>query len=214
MWTATILLTLLPAADKNEAEQLVRQMETKLTSAKTLECTFEVVEEYSKHPADKKRSSKGYLAAAEGNKIRFEMTGNLFNDQKLTMVSDGAELAMILSSGKSGGRPTDAPKWLGLATRRALARMDGYEAFRLLTGGFELRERFKDFQVDDHCRVYDIKLGKKEKVGDREAQVIHYNFALDVVGGNKGVAPWSVSLWLDAKTHLPLEARSRLRPGW
>ena len=34
MWTATILLTLLPAADKNEAEQLFSGMEKKLTSTK------------------------------------------------------------------------------------------------------------------------------------------------------------------------------------
>src|ERR1700722_10905815 len=58
-------------------------------------------------------------------------------------------------------------------------------------------EQPKEFKVDDEFKVSDFKLGKKEKVGDQEAQVIEYNLHLKTMD-----QPLNVSVWVDTKTHL------------
>ena len=58
------------------------------------------------------------------------------------------------------------------------------------------------FDKDKVVTVSDFKLGKKEKVGDKEAQAVEYQVGL---GGKK----FPATVWIDLKTNLPLSASFR-----
>ena len=57
----------------------------------------------------------------------------------------------------------------------------------------------KEPGLDDMFKVSDFVLGKKEKVGEREAQVIDYKLVMD----NRDTA--ETTIWIDTETKLPLK---------
>ena len=57
----------------------------------------------------------------------------------------------------------------------------------------------KEPGLDDLFKVSDFVLGKTEKVGEREAQVIVYKLVMD----NRDTA--ETTIWLDTETKLPLK---------
>ena len=61
-------------------------------------------------------------------------------------------------------------------------------------------EKPKEFNIDKEFKVSDFKLGKKEKIGDHDAQIIDYN--LQVKDRTETIP---VSVWVDTKTDLPLK---------
>ena len=58
----------------------------------------------------------------------------------------------------------------------------------------------EDFKIEEQYPVSEFELGKKEKVGESEAQEIQYTLK-----PKDSKASLRVSLWLDTKTHLPLK---------
>jgi hypothetical protein len=60
--------------------------------------------------------------------------------------------------------------------------------------------------VDDRCPTLDFRLGDTEKIGEQEAQRLEYRF---IIKGQKDQlgqeAPFSVTLWLDTTTSLPVK---------
>ena len=54
-------------------------------------------------------------------------------------------------------------------------------------------------------KASEFKLGKKEKIGEREAQVIEYKLAYEEAAKETPDLSLSEKLWLDVETHLPLK---------
>ena len=144
---------------------------------------------------------KWMLVFAEGNKCRLDLEGTA-NLQGLEgkalkefTISDGTKL---LSTQRGTPRPKeDAPTDLTNMLQGSISRCG--MSVQLLTG--RDREWFKEqgFKIDEDFKVTDFALGDKEKVGEHEAQVVRYNLFL------RGKVKLSVSVWLDAKTKLPLK---------
>jgi outer membrane lipoprotein-sorting protein len=186
-----VVLLLLPAAEPNEAEKLFRDMEKKITSAKTLECDFETTLEGG---AEFKMTGKGSLTLAEGNKCRMELNGEAMGKTfKGTVTSDGTNLQSA-EDGKVQPK-VDTPKQLGDLLRAGITRA-GVLSTIVLRGD----PMAKEFKIDEVFKVSDFKLGKKEKIGAAEAQEIQY--ALNGTGMD---TPMTVSVWVDTKTNLPLK---------
>ncbi len=191
MFMPLLVALLLPAAEPNEAEKLFRDMEKKITSAKTLECDFETTMEGG---PGFKLGGKGSLTLAEGNKCHIE--GSIDENGKVIkgmFTSDGKSMQGV-QDGKVQPK-MDTPKEFEAAIRAAISRTG---VFVLGFQPLDLGE--KEFKIDEAFKVSDFKLGKKEKIGEREAQEIQY--ALNVKGPKE---PLAVSVWLDTKTNLPLK---------
>jgi outer membrane lipoprotein-sorting protein len=190
----------LPAAEPNEAEKLFREMDKKVTSAKSLECTFEAKVEGGKEAG----TIKGSLMLTEGNKSRLEMSfEHSGKTDKETMVSDGTKMGPLSDKTPKGRQ--DAPKWLNDAYRGALGRSGLTVPLMFIT---RVGEQPKEFKADDEFKVSDFKLGKKEKVGDQEAQAIQYKLAI-----KEFPEPLTATVWIDTKTNLPLKREITAKKG-
>jgi outer membrane lipoprotein-sorting protein len=183
---------LLHADVKNEAERLFRKMEMTLKSAKSVECSFEAKGEGGK-AAD--GSAKGSLTLGEGNKSRLEMTLKKGAEvEKIALICDGEK--MMSPDDKT--RKVPAPKWLNDLYRAALVRSGPSLRLSRIDNG--ANEQPQELKVDDVLKVSNFKLGKKEKIDDKEAQAIHYN-----LGFEEFKDPLTVTLWIDTKTNLPIK---------
>ncbi len=212
-WTA-----LLPAQKgrdgqtPNAAEKLFRQMEAKVAKAKTLECDFDIKGEETNY------SAKGKLLLADGNKMRLEMTseeGGTVND---LVVVDGAK---VFKSHNKMGKPgpksiDDVSKDDNLdAQGRAAISHSGWTGWWYFTiaqrPGKPEGKPFKS--ADDFFGIADFKLGNKEMVGQREAQVVQYTMTAKTGDANQAV--FQVSVWIDVQTQLPLKRvlRSKDKDG-
>ncbi len=177
-------------ADQNDAAKLFHQMETKVTTAKTLDCTFDV-----KLQGKGTGDLKGELTLGEGNKFAFEMSGEIGGKQgKSSQVSNGVQI-QIAEFGKEK-QTQNVSKEQNEFLRAALARSGLVIPMHIASH----TEKPGEFNIDKEFKVSDLKLGKKEKVGDHEAQVIDYNLQ---VKDMKETIP--VSVWVDTKTDLPLK---------
>ena len=178
-------------AEPNEAEKLFRDMEKKIASSKTLECDFEAKNDSK----DKKANIKASLTLGEGNKFHLEGSGEAEGKAfKLVVISDGKKLHVVLD-GKAQGKQ-DNPKHSGEIIRASITRAGAFTPFFLIAAG----PMDEDFKIDEQFAVSDFKVGKKEKIGDREAQEIQY--LLTPKGLKESM---SVNVWIDTKTILPLK---------
>ena len=139
---------------------------------------------------DKKFTVKGTIYVAAGNKTRLDLQSELFQ-------LGGKNL--ILTNGKSkyakvgnlvfheGPFPPEGDVLLAMIARfsAAMAAMETKAAAADLD---------KDFPVKN------FKLGVKEMVGKREAQVVQYQLQDKKIGDLA-----EVSVWIDTKTQLPLK---------
>jgi len=187
-----LAVPLLAGADEpNEAEKLFREMEAKLMKAKTVECSYE-----AKAEGEMAGGMNGTLRFAEGNKVRFEVTDELREKGvKATVIANGTKMTAV-----GEGVPkeiTDVPKWFSEALAASITR-PGLVVVFFFTGTSEKPDEFK---VDEQFRVAEFKLGQKERVGDREAQVVRYLLTVKAVSNE----PMSVAVWVDTKTQLPLK---------
>jgi outer membrane lipoprotein-sorting protein len=186
-----VVLLVAPAAEPNEAEKLFREMEAKVTKAKNVECVYEAKAEFGKGTG----SVKGTLLIGEGNKVRVEVDGEFAGmKDKRTSVSDGTKGVLDIDKNSPA---LSVPKWLHEAHRAAITRAGLLEpAFVVQPPG----QKDTEFQLESKYQVADFKLGKKEKVGEQEAQVIQYT--LKATGTR---VTFAVSVWVDTKTQLPLK---------
>ena len=168
-------------------------MEEKLAKAKTLECVFDVKNDTL--------SYRGFLFLAEGNRARLEINeATKGRPMRVLMVSDGTRLSGQ-DNGMTHPKLENTPKNLNAEILTWVAR----------PGVFLPQAPLPDVKADDakdRFRVSDFTLGSKEKVGTREAQRLGYQ--LTVKGQN---APFSVIVWLDLKTGLPVKRMVTSRAG-
>jgi outer membrane lipoprotein-sorting protein len=185
---------LVPAvqAQQNEAENLFREMEKKVNSAKAVRVA-----------SDDKVNARGIrlkwmLVFAQGNKCRLdrEYTADLQGLEgkvvKVSTISDGTKLLSV-----EDGTPRlkeDAPADLTNMLQGSISRCG--MSVQWLTG---LDGKKQGFKIDEDFKVTDFVLGDKEKVGEHEAQVVRYSVFL------RGKVKLPVSVWLDTKSKLPLK---------
>jgi outer membrane lipoprotein-sorting protein len=187
-----LMLAVAPAQVK--PEDLFKTMEEKIVKAKTLEA----VQIVSIEGPNKAKVTLN-LALAEGNKanvsIDVETEGK--TPGPFGVISDGKHIKPVPAPFLATSEPT--PKQLNEVYAVLLTRLG-------IVGINEKELLLKEFDRNKALAVSDFKLGKKEKVGDKEAQAVEYVVSLDV-GSRKGKIP--VTVWLDPKTNLPLK-RSKI----
>ena len=170
---------------EDEAEKLFLQMEETLLKAKTLDLSF--------HMTDPEgmvvERSKGTLVAKSGNKAHLEMFG------QAVMVSDGTKILWAMPDAK----PKDTPKDLDVEVRIWVARTGPMQANIQRVG-------VPAVPAKERLGVSRFKLGKKEKIGERDTQQIDYQ--LTVKGED---LPWSVTVWIDLETKLPVKRRITIK---
>lgn len=179
------------AAQDNEAEKLFRQLEKKLTDAKTYRAVGEL--DIPKGPGKIKVS----LTVA-GDKFRMDAQG--MQDDKafrVELISDGTKIKTIQMP-KPDREEQPAPKNIGRTVSKLLARV-GLAAIQFPTRT-QKGEEAKEIDADELLRVSDFKMGEPAKVGGKDARVI--TFTVTPRKQEKDAA--TVTLWIDAKTLLPL----------
>ena len=110
----------------------------------------------------------------------------------MTRISDGKkEVILPRVPGLEAGPP---PKDLEKAVRMAISRQGILFGLIIATpDGF------------GPVKVSDFKFGKKEKVGDRQAQAVEYRSAF------KGNEPMATVVWIDIETKAPLKRMFRMK---
>jgi hypothetical protein len=133
-------------------------------------------------------SLKGSLALGQGDRYRAEAKGKLFGEAvEFVEVSNGKAIRSVEGKGKARDEEKQSPRGAGAYFRKALPR-----------GGFLLAHLNQGRRGSaEPAAPSGFELAGKEKVGKRVARAI--KFTLGEKGG------MAVTLWLDAKTELPLK---------
>jgi hypothetical protein len=192
-WLALLVLILVAAparAQEGEAEKLYRAMEKKILAAKSL-----VVEFNSQHTVDDKREPskftvKGTIYVAAGNKTRLDLESELFQlGGKTLIVTNGeskyAKVGNLVF--REGPFPAKGEVLLALMARFG-------------AGAAALEQKIATADLDKDFPVKNFKLGVKEMVGQREAQVVQCQLQYRITGDLT-----EMSVWIDTKTQLPLK---------
>lgn len=196
------------AAQDNEAEKLFRQVEKQIAEAKSLKVASEVIVNYN---GRMERLGKQGLTLV-GNKFRLQMErkGGTTAKGDGTVSEEGMILTEIVSDGKAvkttistRGKPAETPatpasRNLDQALRKTVARVGFVFTIMLGRQEGEALNRFVT-SIEERFPVSDFKFGPAEKVGGRDTKVITYKF------GPKRDESATVTLWVDAKTLVPLK---------
>ncbi len=190
-----VLVLLAPAlsAQANDAEKLFRAMEKKITAADSVR----VVADITLHEGGKDGKVKSTLALAQGNKINHvtRMLGDGL-DFSLGVVADGTNIRYTPDTGAV--KPGPVPKRLHERASAMLSRAGFFGgSWLFVRGGGKAKD--KDLKIEVIYRVHGFKMGRAEKLNGRNAKVLHYH--LDVEGKDQS----SITLWLDAKTLIPMK---------
>jgi outer membrane lipoprotein-sorting protein len=187
------LLLLALGQENDQAKKLFGSMEKKLADAKGVQISVEATLDSTKG----KGKIKGTMLLTNENKARVEISGELLGKEfKMDMVCDGAKMIAKSSVFPKAAEPTDAPKDLAKTASEAVGRVG------VLIGIFQgrpMQAGKKAPSLDELLPVSDFAMGKKEKIGDRQAQEVQYLIKPSKKDTIK------VQVWLDAETNLPLK---------
>jgi outer membrane lipoprotein-sorting protein len=183
-----------------QAEELFRAMEKKIRSAKSFHLVFD-----AKFAGDGVQTDmNGTVYHAAGNKGRMEIETDLTGkSEKWLFVSDGKSLYSLVD-----GKVAIQNKPLGLdevdqSTPGLVARLgvlNGMFFASTLPDANNPNVKKEPFDLEKIAPAQSFSLGIIEKVGERQAQVVHYRIVL--AGGKKS---FKASVWLDPKTQLPMK---------
>lgn len=183
-----VALSLAPAWANavTSAEQFFKRMENTVQSAQNLQFTFDITVK-----GGIETTFKGDFAVASGNKLRIHTIGP-------SMANEKPHSVLVVSDGKRTKLAGGDPKTSEHATEATLSS----DVFTLVArpGIFLPQMPLPDqkVQAKDLWRATDFKLGAREKDNERELQLVDY--VLYLRGQD---APFSVTVWIDLKTHLP-----------
>ena len=136
---------------------------------------------------------KGRLLLGGGQKARLELTGQSDGKENRDLVvADGKQLIGVGEHLDTKGKPVpQARTFTSLCgqytARRGLLPLFGAEGVK-----------GEKYDIEKHIPADNFYLGRREKVGGREAQVIEYQVKLPDYRDD-------LTLWLDVKTGLPLK---------
>ena len=188
-WHALLVMILAAAparAQEGEAEKLYRAMEKKILAAESL-----VLEFNSQNTVDdEKFTVKGTIYVAAGNKTRLDLESELFQlGGKTLIVTNGkakyAKVGTLVFH--EGPFPPEGEVLLALIARFGAAAA-------------AMEKKIATADLDKDFPVKNFKLGVKEMVGEREAQVVQYQNQNKITGDLI-----EASVWIDTKTQLPLK---------
>jgi len=185
----------------DRAKQLFQQMEGRLAKAQTLECAFEITDEFAARGDPRsKLLLEGYLFLAEGNRARQEINERADGRPTFHMlVSDGMRWWWYDKGSPPHLVNTKPYADLNADFLTALART-GLSLPNLPLPPVEAADSKERFPVSG------FRLGPKEKIGEREAQRLEYQlFIKGQKEPNGEDAPFSVTVWLDPQTSLPIQ---------
>jgi outer membrane lipoprotein-sorting protein len=189
------LLVFALGQDTNQAEKAFRAAEKKLAEADTVQITFDSA---AKGKGGEMKL-KGTVLMAKGNKSRTEMTGEFGGQSmKMTSISDGKKTKTETTMGekKAKGSVRDTPKNANAMLAGLASRAGFLLGYLTPVSGPGRKPR----ELDDLFTVSHFSLGKKEKIGERQAQRIDYK--LTMVDKKE---PVDAQVWLDSETNLPLK---------
>ena len=180
-------------AQVNGAEKLFRAMEKKVRDAKTLQ----VAADSNVESQDVKGTVKATFYATQGNKARLEIDFDIDGKaDKLLFLTDGkARYTKQGDKGTLDPNPKKAEQEAKLVAG-TIARI-GISSAMLMARSAKPGEE-KEFDLDKDAPVTNFKLGAKEMVGDKTAQVVTCKLDFDGTSAR-------MSVWIDTKTHLPLK---------
>lgn len=181
-------LLMVAPAQTQDAEQLFRAMEKKITTAKSLKMVCKTFVEVGTNVYRVDVT----LQTAPGNRLRLQaVPAPKKGDEELLVIADGKKLSVAKST-KGAGEVQDVPPNFTAKLVELLARSaTGTMLDEVLRPGSQ--------PAADDVVLSNFKLGGKEKVdGKREARLVEYELALK----DKG-ASLKVKLWIDTQTLLP-----------
>lgn len=197
---------LVPAAlpQDNEAEKLFRGMEKKISGANAVEVVFTYQLEG--------KTTKGSLLLTSDNKARLQVSGpfsfGIKRDASFDLVSDGNKFTLKgakLVRASNGQAGFEVGGQMEGETPKAFHAWRAAEVSRVGMGPmvvglpYTLGAETDPDGEETRMKVYDFKAGAAEKVGERQAKVVHYRCGK---GGNDDP---KVTVWIDAETGLPLK---------
>jgi outer membrane lipoprotein-sorting protein len=207
MWISFVALLLAAVAGQDEALETFRRMEQQVLKCKTFEAQMEV--NFPGDPEDIEnieipKGVKGRLLVARGNKMRWEIDMIAAGRRhKVTTVSDGERMRTI---GPGVPRQNDqAPEQLAEIALSSVTRGGIWLTLYAVLENHDPAKEYKDFDPDKSFAVSDFKLGPKEMVAGKEAQVLEYNAKI-------ADQSLSVTVWIDTQTHLPLKRMLKVGP--
>src|SRR5262245_11827543 len=199
---AAVLAPVVCAQD-DDAEKLFRDMEKKIRGAKAVEVAFTYQLEG--------RTTKGSLLLTDDKKARLQVRGHFYfgvkDNAMFEVISDGKRIktkGAKFVRGPNGqvhvveGEPMEGEttKSYHAAAAAVFSRNGMWASIWALTGW--LGEFDPDGQ-ESKMTAYDFRAGAAEKVGERQAKVVHYRC------GKGGMDDPPVTVWIDVETGLPLK---------
>jgi outer membrane lipoprotein-sorting protein len=188
------LLTAAAAQDGDEAEKRFRAMEQRLNKARTVQLAFRVDADLG----GEKAKLSGTLALAAGNKARLRVKGAVLGTNvDAELVSDGARMRAIdqLSALRL---EEPAPKHLNEIMTAALSRSGLFLNLDLFSKQLDHKDG-DQLKPAELFAVSDLKLGRKENLMGREAQILTYAVRYDAK------RKLNATVWIDTETGLPLK---------
>jgi outer membrane lipoprotein-sorting protein len=202
MWLSFVVLLLGAAPGQDEALETFRRMEQQVLKCKTFEAKMEF--DIVGAPEDLAKRVKGRLLVARGNKMRWEVdmiaAGRA---HKATTVSDGKRMLTI---GAVPRQNDQVPEQLTEIALSSVTRVGIWLTLNAVLENQDPAKEYKDFDPDKTFAVSDFKLGPKEMVAGKEAQVLEYNATM-------ADESLSVTVWIDTQTHLPLKRTLKVGPA-
>jgi outer membrane lipoprotein-sorting protein len=189
----------LPLVQENEAEKLFRAMEEKIHRARAFRVAVDIkITAERQKGKDQGGQLKGSLILTQDNKARLTLRGKVAGEaMNREMVSDGKHITCKDYLPEPPERATQtAPKKLHAMLSMLLTRAGVYGTSEsiVVANGFGEQIPASVQRID----AWDFKGGAAAKVGGREARVVRYKV------GRKGEGVAQATVWIDAKTLLPL----------
>jgi outer membrane lipoprotein-sorting protein len=191
-WLITVAVFVLAApaqAQEGEAEKLFRQVDKKLTSAKTIKVAFDGELGWSGKVVI---SFKGTLLVGEGDKFFVETERSGLGDKERTLlVGDGVK---VVEKNLTKPQPTtkESPKNLGAYIRGALVR-SGLEM------SVDLQAPTPRPKAEDYWKTGNFKFVERDKNDNPQTQAIDFTLTWDQT------KTANMRLWIDLNTKLPVK---------
>jgi outer membrane lipoprotein-sorting protein len=206
---ALIAAALLLPQEKNEAEELFKKMEERLSRAETLHVDFKSTFEQERKNKEKVSGLlSGSIMIDRGGKARLEVDGKIGGPIAACIVSDGKSTVLVEKE-PSPIQPSPTSPELRRNAILHLARLGGVTAVmearrELSLAEMDRKEKPEPRETDaaKTMRLRDFKKGPAEKIDGRDVTAIQY-VAEDLVRNDKAL----VSLWIDSVTFLPIRRR-------
>jgi len=206
MYAFALLLAGSPASPfpPTEAELLLREIATQITSAKSLRIEFEIRNDA---PDKADQFLKGSLILGDRNRLRFEQTGWM----TATAVSDGRR-TVIRVVNPDEKRTQDTPEWFNEVLKGWLGRGGTYvsvsRAIELLDTAGAARPG-----AGDGPRVEKATVLPDEQLDGVKTRVVQYDltWAKHPATGEADTA--RVRVWIDPTTKLPLRRTMTFATG-